>query len=333
MIWSSHLTIPVSSPSIEWSRFGLRRLRTRAVSAALLVLGCGLLEGCVAIPIPVARSSGPVAGSRAEVSKALPEQIVVGHTTRTDVLLLLGEPDGHGYQDRWFAYGSSVGRGGVGWSLFIATYGGAGVAKVGDWETSRRAIIHFDDFGVVSRVDFDEKNCTTARDSIGNHDCPDAGGREISSAEEAQRANAERAAQLIAAGAVLAEYGRFEWTVSHVPDCRRRELGSTLGAGLIIGDELLIAEHAILHSGASGYGQGVRPYAVLKYEDISDVRPVKHVLVRWIPILTRDGSCIYVRLLKPRRSGVSADQARALILSRISAGSTPGESESVVTPK
>jgi len=178
MTWFSHLTTLASSTSTAWSSSGLPIMRTRATAAACLALCCGLLHGCIVLPVPVPRSSGPAASSRAEVSKTLPDQIIAGQTTRTQVLLTLGEPDGRGHQDRWFIYSSRVGRGGIGWSLVYAAGAGsggvAGAVKMGDWERARRATIVFDAGGVVTQVDFEEKTCTPANHAIGNHNCFDA---------------------------------------------------------------------------------------------------------------------------------------------------------------
>ena len=69
--------------------------------------------------LPVPRPAGPTRSSRIEVSAASLEQIVAGRTTRTEVLLLLGEPDGRADLDRWFTYGSRVLRGGVGWAMWV----------------------------------------------------------------------------------------------------------------------------------------------------------------------------------------------------------------------
>src|SRR5271168_2510161 len=172
MIWSWHSTTPGSLVNTGWSSFAAPAMRSKATALACVVLCCGILHGCLILPIPVPRSSGPVAGSRAEVSKTLPEQVKAGETTRTDVLLLLGEPDGRGDLDRWFTYGSRVGRGGVGWELLWMVgpgYGGTGgTIKLDDWEKVRRATIQFNAAGVVSQVVFEEYHCP-----IGKGGCPD----------------------------------------------------------------------------------------------------------------------------------------------------------------
>ena len=94
-----------------------------------------------------------------------------------------------------------------------------------------------------------------------------------------------------------------------------------------------IAEHAILGS-QRGRMNADLPYYSLRYEDIEVVGPLeRHALQESIP----DPYALWiVHLPKPanRRSGeLSPKEARALILSRTSAGATPGESGSVVTPK
>jgi len=159
--------------------------------------------------VPVPRTSGPVADSRIEVPKTLPDQIVAGQTTRADVLRLLGEPDGRGHLDGWFTYGSHIERGGVGWlALYGGPGGGGGVAKMGDWETVRRATIHFDDEGVVTNVDVTEQNCTQD-----NGGCLDVGGQEMKVPEQKALAEQTLLAQLSASGdqAVVAVYRDVYW--------------------------------------------------------------------------------------------------------------------------
>jgi hypothetical protein len=340
MIWSWRSMIPASSTSTEWSSFGLPRNRARTAATALLIIGSGLLHGCFAIPVPVSRPSGPAAASRVEVSKTLPEQIVAGQTTRTEVLLLLGEPDGRGDLDRWFTYGSRIGRGGAGWALlwgFGLPYGAAtgGIAALGDWETVHRAIIRFDDSGVVSTVDFIEKNCTAAK-------CIDVGGQEIKVAEEAERVLAVRTTQLAAAGEILAKYAAFQWTVVHAPDCRgsTRALTHANVSDQGFGHELLIAEHAILRSEHTlGNKRGEAPrqgepaYSVLAYDEIAEVRPIeRHLFQQWIPIRTRSGSCFYVTVQRPQLAGLSSDEARTLILAHVTGLTTGAPEPAITTP-
>ena len=87
-----------------------------------LVASAALLSGCP-VPLPPTYDSA----SRQNVGEHIPDFIVNGETTRDDVLLRLGEPDGRGPGDRWFAYGSQYSKGGV---LFVmAAGGGAGLPE------------------------------------------------------------------------------------------------------------------------------------------------------------------------------------------------------------
>lgn len=158
MIWSSRLMSPEFLLGSAWCLFAFHKLRTRVIVSVLLGC-CGMLQGCIVLPVP--RSGELAADSRAEIPKALKEQIVPEKSTRVDVLLLLGAPDGRvderGHTDRAFIYNSRSGRGGVGWVMlwgipaYAASQGGA--VKLGNWENVvHQVIIHFDDAGVVTDV-------------------------------------------------------------------------------------------------------------------------------------------------------------------------------------
>jgi len=118
------------------------------------------------IPVPVPRTAGPVEGSRTNVDAQTSRQIVVGQATRTDVVALLGEPDGRALDDSWFTYGSLRRLGGIGWADSLRDYG--------DWNSSNRLVVRFDKGGVVSSTDFSERNCTASR-----HDCLDPAGSDL----------------------------------------------------------------------------------------------------------------------------------------------------------
>lgn len=82
-----------------------RKLCTCCASCLASLAGCASLPSPVHLDffdhspvtrdhVPMPRPLGPASGSRAEISKTLPDQIVAGQTTCREVLLLLGEPDG-----------------------------------------------------------------------------------------------------------------------------------------------------------------------------------------------------------------------------------------------
>lgn len=117
----------------------------------VLVASAALLSGCP-VPLPPTYDSG----SRQNVGEIIPDFIVTGETTRDDILLRLGEPDGRGPGDRWVAYGSQYSKGGV---LFVmAAGGGAGAAGV-ESIRFRRLVVRFDEKGVVADSAFVERVC------------------------------------------------------------------------------------------------------------------------------------------------------------------------------
>lgn len=130
-----------------------------SVAIAVLV---GTLAGCIVLPVPVHQGSAPSAESRTNIEGTAP-QIVVGRTTRTQVLLTLGEPDGRADDDRWFSYRTQLSRGGWRWAAVWVGLNGVGGTPVGDWNTVRRLVVRFDDSGVVASVEAQEKNCNGCR--------------------------------------------------------------------------------------------------------------------------------------------------------------------------
>jgi outer membrane protein assembly factor BamE (lipoprotein component of BamABCDE complex) len=126
-------------------------LRQLPAWALVVAAAATTLAGC---PVPLVPRY--VSESRHNVGERMPDFIVAGTTTRDDVLLRLGEPDGRGPGDRWFAYGSSYSEGGV---IFImAAGGGAGGAGV-EAIRYRRIVVRFDDQGVVGSANFVERLC------------------------------------------------------------------------------------------------------------------------------------------------------------------------------
>jgi len=116
------------------------------------------LTGCFPVPIP----QGEVPGSRQNVGDKVPEFIVAGKTTRTDVLLRLGEPDIGSdarpswlFDDKRFVYGRITSEGGVGLVFPIGTGAAVGYAPV----LYRRLVVTFDEAGVVNSAGLDRFRC------------------------------------------------------------------------------------------------------------------------------------------------------------------------------
>ncbi len=116
--------------------------RTQACRIAIVVVGMAL-AGCV-IPL-----SARDADSRQNIGDTVPDFIVVGKTTRADVLLTLGEPDDASDNGLWFAYTRSSREGGF---LFLVSgQGGPSSEKM----VSRRVIVTFDEAGVVTSTKYE----------------------------------------------------------------------------------------------------------------------------------------------------------------------------------
>ena len=127
-----------------------------ARAACLCALLC--LCGCV-FPVP------PSEYGRENIADAVPGFIVPGKTTREEVLLALGEPDGESQAQRRFLYYRVSGHGGVG---FVFAAGSGGMLASTERETYRRLILEFDADGVVSDARFTRDTCTAALVAVGN---------------------------------------------------------------------------------------------------------------------------------------------------------------------
>jgi len=134
---------------------------------------CLLVSGCVVLPVPVASSSGPQTSARTNIETATSQRITVGQTTRIDVLLMLGPPDDRRDGDSWFRYRSEGRREGWHFGLLFLWInplanaytpeplrGGGGFTQLGNWEKAKWLVIRFDKTGVVSAVEFGEKECS-----------------------------------------------------------------------------------------------------------------------------------------------------------------------------
>lgn len=133
-------------------------------SVLWLALLAGMLAGC---PIPIPRHYDIT--SRQNLGPDIQSALVPGVTTREDVLLLLGEPDGAAEDGAWLAYGSIYSKGGVVFVLFAGgSAAGAGSEKI----EYCRFVVTFDADGVVREANFVSEECWEAVVGMGS-----AGGR------------------------------------------------------------------------------------------------------------------------------------------------------------
>lgn len=109
-----------------------------------------LLTAC---PVPIPPHS---LGTRENVADHVPAFIKEGITTREDVFMKLGEPDGVAVDDSWVMYVYGKAQGGV--AFIMAAGGGAGGILV-EGTYYRRLIVRFDDKGIVSFATLETKTC------------------------------------------------------------------------------------------------------------------------------------------------------------------------------
>lgn len=189
--------------------------RTRTLLGASALLAAALCLGGCPVPIP----PGYTAASRENLGAEVTSQLVPGVTTREEVLLQLGEPDGAGPHDSWLAYGSVYGRGGV---LFVIVAGGGAAGAGGERMEYHRLIASFDERGVLSDVQFVDHECWEGIGGLGN-----SGGRTApclrinapDSSEGSAEDNAEREAAYLSGALTIPDdladfaYGRADLIV------------------------------------------------------------------------------------------------------------------------
>jgi hypothetical protein len=285
-----------------------RKTRVRACRGAVtlgaVVLTVLLLSGCVILPVPIERSAGPNPASRTNIEDKPPTGIVVGETTRTQVLFMLGEPDGRGLQDAWFSYGSVAERGGLHWYVLMAAATGKGAAAgpMDSWDTSRRLTVRFDARGVVSDVSLDQKNCNAS-----GGDCLQATGGDLAAADA-------RAAALAAAGPLVATYQDFQLIGPIQQGCGSWPLfpNVEMDGPLTFGKEGLVWQ--------SGYGYN-RKWVNLAFADVDVVSsPVRHGFFTWVPVQKKDGSCFFFRI---RDKGTSQEDFWSAMRLAVPTAATP----------
>jgi hypothetical protein len=134
-----------------WLQFGRPECRGNRASigttASCLFAAC-LLCGC----IPYAERGHLVTSSRANVTEVAQRHIEIGKTTRVDVLLALGAPDGRATDDSWFTYGSERAWGAGLVAPFLPLIGIQG-------SDIYRLLIKFDANGIVSAADPQQSKC------------------------------------------------------------------------------------------------------------------------------------------------------------------------------
>jgi len=129
----------------------MRRRPIHRFQVATSLMAAALLPACV-VPMPIEEAYRH--GSRENLGAAAQESIVAGRTTREEVLLRLGQPDGVALDESWLSYGCVRSKGGV--LVFIYPSTAIPAFETVDYT---RLVIYFDEAGVVERTQFEQRNC------------------------------------------------------------------------------------------------------------------------------------------------------------------------------
>ena len=129
----------------------MRRRPSHRFQVATGMMAVALLPACV-FPVPIQEAYRH--GSRENLGAESKEFIVAGRTTREEVLLRLGQPDGVALDESWLSYGCVRSKGGV--LLFIYPSPAIPTFETVDYT---RLVIYFDEAGAVERTQFEQQTC------------------------------------------------------------------------------------------------------------------------------------------------------------------------------
>jgi hypothetical protein len=250
-----------------------RLTELRRVAGLILCAALGLSQaGCLVVPYPMHHKGGPNPNFRSSLDEG--SKLIEGTTTRRDVLLALGEPDGRGYDDRWFAYKAVEGRAGLHWGYTVGTIGGGGGdGAIDDLDTAQRLVIRFDERGVVSQILFKKTNCT--EQYLDTHDCPSARGDDLLKLDEEYLVGRY--------GAVSARLDT--WSLVVDPHC---EFHSTHRVSSN-GQPFLVTEKGLL------WIEWGNQWRTVDFAQVQSIRPLEtHQGLYYVPIAMRDGSCLFL---------------------------------------
>jgi outer membrane protein assembly factor BamE (lipoprotein component of BamABCDE complex) len=238
------------------------------LAVALVAVAIQLLVGCP-VPLP---PMGYEESSRGNVPAARPAWIVEGTTSRADVLLRLGSPDGEAVDGSWMGYLSSKHEGGVAFVLIVGTGGGA-VSVEG--YTERRLVLWFDERGIVLKALFEEAQCPRAGlfvgGSIKSGPCmgfADVGGESSSSPARPPPGAAD----------VIATFADTIWAVPYfdlLTGTRPRDYAAYRGPVIVMADRLRASGKAI--------GGDARSELEIEFRYVTDIG--RHALGRAVTLV------------------------------------------------
>ncbi len=225
---------------------------------------------------------------------------MAGQTTRRDVLLGLGDPDGKASDDRWFTYGSAISHGGVaGLAVGLGNSGSIGRESV----EYRRLIVRFGDNGVVSSVDWQKRRCAEypqGTDSTGYFTtvpCVDIQGNDL--------ASGATAAAETTTGEIIVQYDKVIWWTYSAGErpCTDHHISVweplSRGGMEITRKSLILVKPALQEVGHSVIQKPV--LVTLPLSEINSVIPpsrpgvvLGHNKERSMIVEQKNGSCLYV---------------------------------------
>lgn len=121
-------------------------MRPRIATVVLPLLWAAALCGCVALPLPSQDSRL----ERDNLGQWQSERFQPGKSTREDVLLALGEPDGVAADGSWLVFADVRNAGH--WLVVVGTAGGAGGVDTNGKYVYRNLIVFFDPRGRVREI-------------------------------------------------------------------------------------------------------------------------------------------------------------------------------------
>lgn len=265
------------------------------VDRLFIVLMSAVLTSC-AFPV----SPGPSYDSRENIPSAAPAFIVAGTTSRAEVLLRLGEPDGATKDDRQFVYVQRAYTGG--YRAFLA---GPGSAHAIQWGAVKmaydRLIVEFDGENTVTFSRHERISCTEKYDSSHSDDpCMD-----VANLDMKLKSNA-------------AIFNNVAWCRSSTYTGWWISRKSALEMGCLIGN-LVIGDTAVLLYPENADNKSV-PLLTLPYIEISSAEKLKHAIYDSYGIVLQrvDGSRDVVRVFSEPIGGTN--RLEGLLLPRIKIG-------------
>jgi hypothetical protein len=252
--------------------------------------------------------------SRGNVAKEVPAVLLAGKSSRADVLLTLGEPDGRGPGDAWFTYATTRT-----WMIGGVFLGMGSAAAMGGGQSETRLLIKFDEAGLVAEARVDSRTCPqgglmitggnqNSDLDVGTKDCLDPAGGDLNSGSQQDQAQTQRDFARLVPDAVdervervfanTVWYGQVASSYARAKKLMNQEIPSS---NLIVSDKSLVLSNGTIPD--PGAGTALPSPVHLAYREIASVEVVNFVLNRWVAVRTNDGKTYYFAVLSYETPG------------------------------